>query len=326
MRRDIEGLEVEDVPAAGQRRRRRAGGRPRAVHPAAAARPRSRRRRRRPRRREEPTPTPSRRRRRRPDAAAADRLVQPPRLPVDPRTPAARPARPARRRQRQRRRRRRRPSGSGTGDRRRGGDDPPGSDDRVHPTLDDPVVTALSEGVGGPVGERAGRHRWWTPVRVVLALTALCFALGMVQKASCYDADLAERRRRLLPHVLLRPALPLHRPRLRRAELALHRRRAGARPLRGDGVPRRHLLLRLGRRLGHPLAERVARHLAALRAGRGRARPPTRRCRRRSGTSSIVNAVGFAVAALLAAWLLERRESAAALGRGALRAVPGPAR
>ena len=65
-------------------------------------------------------------------------------------------------------------------------DDPVGRfDDRVHPTLDDPVVTALSEGVGGPVGEHAGRHRWWTPVRVVLALTALCFAVGMVQKTSC---------------------------------------------------------------------------------------------------------------------------------------------
>ena len=69
----------------------------------------------------------------------------------------------------------------------RGGDNPPGPDDRVHPTLDDPVVTALSEGVGGPVGEHAGRHPWWTPVRVVLALTALVFALGMVQKASCYS-------------------------------------------------------------------------------------------------------------------------------------------
>lgn len=63
----------------------------------------------------------------------------------------------------------------------------PGTGDaRVHPTLDDPVVAALSEGVGGPVGEHAGRHRWWTPVRVLLLLTAICFALGMVQKADCY--------------------------------------------------------------------------------------------------------------------------------------------
>ena len=57
----------------------------------------------------------------------------------------------------------------------------------VDPTVDDPVVAALSEGVGGPVGRRAGRHPWWTPVRVLLALTALCVALGMVQKGNCYD-------------------------------------------------------------------------------------------------------------------------------------------
>ena len=49
-------------------------------------------------------------------------------------------------------------------------------------------MRALSEGVGGPMGPRAGRHWWWTPVRVVLALTALCFALGMVKDAPCYRA------------------------------------------------------------------------------------------------------------------------------------------
>ena len=59
--------------------------------------------------------------------------------------------------------------------------------DRVHPSRDDPVVTSVSESVGGPLGARAGRHPWWTPVRVVLAMTALCFALGMVQKAPCFE-------------------------------------------------------------------------------------------------------------------------------------------
>ena len=57
----------------------------------------------------------------------------------------------------------------------------------VHPTLDDPVVAALSDGVGGPVGTRAGRNGWWTPVRVMLLMTAVAFALGMVQKSGCYD-------------------------------------------------------------------------------------------------------------------------------------------
>jgi uncharacterized membrane protein len=65
-------------------------------------------------------------------------------------------------------------------------------DDRrpvVRPTEDDPIVAALSAGVGGPSGEHVGRHPWWTPVRVILALTAVCFALGMVQKAPCYNAQ-----------------------------------------------------------------------------------------------------------------------------------------
>jgi uncharacterized membrane protein len=64
---------------------------------------------------------------------------------------------------------------------------PAGTGDWVDPTVDDPVVTALSESVGGPVGTHAGRHPWWTPVRVVLALTTLCLALGMVQKNNCYQ-------------------------------------------------------------------------------------------------------------------------------------------
>jgi uncharacterized membrane protein len=66
----------------------------------------------------------------------------------------------------------------------------PESDSRrvVHPTVDDPITAALSPGVGGPLGEHAGRHSWWTPVRVLLALTAICFALGFGQKAPCYRA------------------------------------------------------------------------------------------------------------------------------------------
>jgi len=61
------------------------------------------------------------------------------------------------------------------------------TDPRVHPTRDDPVVASLSEGVGGPVGAHAGRHPWWTPVRVLLALTAVVMVLGLVQKTSCYQ-------------------------------------------------------------------------------------------------------------------------------------------
>ncbi|KAA1426746.1 glycosyltransferase family 87 protein [Nocardioides antri] len=59
----------------------------------------------------------------------------------------------------------------------------------VHPTRDDRVVAAVSESVGGPVGEHAGRHPWWTPTRVLLLLTAIVFVLGMVQKAPCSLAE-----------------------------------------------------------------------------------------------------------------------------------------
>lgn len=55
----------------------------------------------------------------------------------------------------------------------------------AHPTRDDRVVAAISEGVGGPVGDHAGRHPWWTPTRVLLLMTAVVFALGLVQKAPC---------------------------------------------------------------------------------------------------------------------------------------------
>ena len=57
----------------------------------------------------------------------------------------------------------------------------------VPPSRDDPVLASFSEGVGGPLGARALRHPWWTPVRVVLALAAVCLALGLVQKTSCFQ-------------------------------------------------------------------------------------------------------------------------------------------
>jgi uncharacterized membrane protein len=64
-----------------------------------------------------------------------------------------------------------------------------GDDGHVHPTQDDAVVATLSEAVGGPVGSRAGRARWWTPVRVILAMAAFTCALGMLQKAPCISGE-----------------------------------------------------------------------------------------------------------------------------------------
>ncbi|MEO9322327.1 glycosyltransferase 87 family protein [Nocardioides sp. C4-1] len=61
----------------------------------------------------------------------------------------------------------------------------PSGPEHVHPTRDDPVVAGLSEVVGGPVGEHAGRGRGVTVLGVLLALTALTFALGLVSKTAC---------------------------------------------------------------------------------------------------------------------------------------------
>jgi uncharacterized membrane protein len=61
--------------------------------------------------------------------------------------------------------------------------------DVVRPSRADPLVTAASESVGGPSGEHATCHWWWTPVRVVLAVAALAFVLGMVQKTPCVRDD-----------------------------------------------------------------------------------------------------------------------------------------
>ncbi|NJC68854.1 DUF2029 domain-containing protein [Planosporangium thailandense] len=63
------------------------------------------------------------------------------------------------------------------------------------PAHSDPVVRGFSEAIGGPVGEHAvrparsrqGGSRFWTPVRVVLALACLMLSLHWVQKSPCRD-------------------------------------------------------------------------------------------------------------------------------------------
>ncbi len=55
----------------------------------------------------------------------------------------------------------------------------------ARPSRDDPLVKAASESIGGPVGDHADPHRWWTPVRVVLAVTTVALLLGMTQKTPC---------------------------------------------------------------------------------------------------------------------------------------------
>jgi uncharacterized membrane protein len=57
------------------------------------------------------------------------------------------------------------------------------------PTREDSVAASLSEVVGGPVGEHARPHSWWTPVRVLLAAFTVVFAVGLVQKYPCGETN-----------------------------------------------------------------------------------------------------------------------------------------
>jgi hypothetical protein len=53
------------------------------------------------------------------------------------------------------------------------------------PTRTDPVASAMSEVVGGPVGVHAAGHPWWNAQRVLLGATAVVLAGGMASKTAC---------------------------------------------------------------------------------------------------------------------------------------------
>ncbi|MER5716596.1 glycosyltransferase 87 family protein [Streptomyces sp. NPDC002132] len=58
----------------------------------------------------------------------------------------------------------------------------------VRPTQDDEIAKAGSELIGGPLGRHAlTGMSWLTPVRVIALVAIGMFALGLVQKAPCYD-------------------------------------------------------------------------------------------------------------------------------------------
>ncbi|MGV0685769.1 glycosyltransferase family 87 protein [Mycolicibacterium thermoresistibile] len=60
-------------------------------------------------------------------------------------------------------------------------------DARDFPSRTDTLGRALAEVIGGPVGKHAliGRTRFWTPLRVMLALALVFLALGYSTKAAC---------------------------------------------------------------------------------------------------------------------------------------------
>lgn len=62
------------------------------------------------------------------------------------------------------------------------------------PSREDPVVAAASEWLGGLAGTRtASTARWWTPIRIALALASLAVALGFIADQPCRDDGWADR-------------------------------------------------------------------------------------------------------------------------------------
>ena len=63
--------------------------------------------------------------------------------------------------------------------------------DRVFPTWSDPVATAASTAVGGPWGRhaRVGRNRFWTPLRVILAMAIVVLAFAWIKQEPCAGGD-----------------------------------------------------------------------------------------------------------------------------------------
>jgi uncharacterized membrane protein len=56
------------------------------------------------------------------------------------------------------------------------------------PSVTDPTVRRASAAIGGPIGRYAQLdRRWWTPVRVLLAIAAFTLLLGYAQKSPCAD-------------------------------------------------------------------------------------------------------------------------------------------
>ncbi len=54
-----------------------------------------------------------------------------------------------------------------------------------HPSREDPVAASMSAVVGGPLGDHAAPHRWWSAARVLVGATSVVLAAGMVSKTAC---------------------------------------------------------------------------------------------------------------------------------------------
>lgn len=60
----------------------------------------------------------------------------------------------------------------------------------IFPTHDDPLISQNTELIGGPAGKYQGANTsWWSPIRVILALTTVSYAIGIWLDSSCRNSS-----------------------------------------------------------------------------------------------------------------------------------------
>ncbi len=75
----------------------------------------------------------------------------------------------------------------------------PTNDPTAKPSRDDAVMGAVSEWIGGPAGSYAASpRRWWTPVRIALAVATVVVALGFFADQPCRSDGWADRSDRAM--------------------------------------------------------------------------------------------------------------------------------
>ena len=65
----------------------------------------------------------------------------------------------------------------------------------VVPSQDDPLIAANTEFIGGPMGKFSDGNRWWSPLRVILILTALGYSVGYWLDSACRNTSWASPQR-----------------------------------------------------------------------------------------------------------------------------------
>lgn len=65
----------------------------------------------------------------------------------------------------------------------------------VVPSHDDALVAANTELIGGPSGKYSRGNRWWSPLRVIVIVTGLAYALGYWLDSACRNTNWASPQR-----------------------------------------------------------------------------------------------------------------------------------